>query len=80
MTSHYSKLRGKNKCNWLVPPNHIGMMCGVKYARQTKSGDITLTYEDGTEETRNAVADLCTEFESFFAIVSFVQAAREKAA
>ena len=63
-------------CNWIVPPNVLGMISGTRYAKQTSDGVITLTYEDGSEESRKSDKDAMTEFDSYLAIVSFVQAAR----
>jgi hypothetical protein len=47
-------------------------MTGVQYAQQLPSGLITLTYSDGSTEARSSEMDL-QEFESFGAIVSYVQ-------
>ena len=71
----FRKLR-KGMCNWLVPPNFIGMMSGTVHAKQTKDGVITLTYTDGTEESRKSDKDAVTDFDSYLSVVSFVQAGR----
>jgi hypothetical protein len=62
--------------NWLVPSKFVGMMSGAKYAKQSKSGLITLIYEDDTTEEAMSEKDLLTEFDSFFSIVSYVQSFR----
>jgi len=74
--SHYSQLEGQ-LTNWLVPSNYEGVLSGAMCAQQDKSGDITLTYHDGEKETRSSQKDM-SEFESFFAIVSYVQANRHQ--
>jgi len=72
--AHYSLLEGQ-LTNWLVPSNYEGVLSGAKYAQQDKSGNITLTYHDDEKETRSSNKDM-SDFESFFAIVSYVQAGR----
>ena len=78
-TVHYKKLRGVKACNWLVPPTASALISGAKYACQTRDGAITLHYMDGTTETRLSDKDMVREFDSYFAVVSFVQAARNAA-
>lgn len=73
----FRNLKG-NACFWIVPPNVTGMMCGVKYARQDKTGAITLTYRDDSEERtpENRNAKAIQDFDSIFEITSFVQSFR----
>ncbi len=73
---HYSKLRGE-KVNWLVPPQMQAMISGVQYAKQGRDGIITLTYCDGTEESRPCDKDMVQAFDGFLPVVSFVQAGRQ---
>jgi hypothetical protein len=75
-TPHFRRLRGVGKGNWLVPANIQAHMSGVKYAKQTKDGTITLTYMDDTQESRLSERDMVHEFDGFFAVVSYVQAQR----
>ena len=78
MTKHYSKLR-KGMVNWLVPTNAQAMMTACQYAQQDKTGMVTLTYIDGTTESRHCKRDICTEFDGFFPVVGYVQAQRAAA-
>ena len=75
-TQHFRKLRG-DTCNWLVPPNVQAHLTGVQYATQTRSGDIRLTYADGTQESRPCRLDMISEFASFLSVIDYVQAGRE---
>ena len=61
---------------WVVPPSVVGMLCGVKYARQDKAGVIEVTYTNGTTAQRACEHDITDTavFPSFFALVAFVQA------
>lgn len=61
---------------YLNPPNIEVMITGVMMAKQTKSGNITVTYTDGTTEQRASKKDIDSEFSSFFSVVSFVQDGR----
>lgn len=55
------------------------MVTGVVGCVQTKDGTITLTYEDGSKESRQTNLDI-EEFENgLIGIVSFVQAGRSAA-
>ncbi len=78
MTKRFSQLR-KGKVNYLVPPNVQAMITACQYAQQDKTGAITLTYIDGTTETRMSDRDLCTEFDGFCSVVGYVQAQRAAA-
>ena len=75
-TKHYRKLRGDGMCNWLCPTNMQAMMTACTRARQDRSGKITLTYTDGTEESRDCDKDMILEFDGFFPVVGYVQAGR----
>ena len=68
----YKELKGQ-QCNYIVPPVIVGRMSGAKYARQDKTGAITLTYESGAEDSSGPNAPEIGTFENFFAIVRFVQ-------
>lgn len=65
--------------HFLVPTKAIGMMCGVDYASQDNSGEISLIYADGSIEKATVKGmDLCSlpEDFSFFDLVSAVQKER----
>lgn len=72
----FNELADPTSCNWLVPPNIHFHMTGVRYAKQTRDGMITLTYADNSEQSRISTLDMVREFESFGSIVSFVQASQ----
>ena len=72
----YTRLKG-DQAFYQVPPNIIGMLSGVRYAHQTKTGAITLTYLDGRQETRETGNPDIDSFDSFFNLVTHVQATRE---
>lgn len=63
--------------NVVVPPKIYAMATAVVEARQNRSGDVRLTYEDGTTETGRLDYDIAST-DSFFKIVEDTQtAARE---
>ena len=71
----YSRLVGGQK-NYYCPPKATGMMTGTQFAYQSRDGSITLLYEDGSMETRDATVEI-TDFQDYFAIVAYVQAGRK---
>ena len=72
----YRNLKGQQR-RIICPTNIIAMMTGAKLASQDRTGAITLTYTDNTEETRILKnAPEIESFENFFAIVRWVQDAR----
>lgn len=69
----------KGQLMFLNPPNIQLMMCGLAtlpLPHQDRDGLITLTYSDGTTETRQA--DFPIESKTCFEVVSFVQAGRKE--
>ena len=74
-TKRFNKLK-KGEANFLCPPRVQSLLCGAIHAEQVKDGTITLVYYDGVKESRPSEKDLCTEFDSFFDVVSYVQEAR----
>jgi hypothetical protein len=73
--THHTKL-AKKMVNVMSPPRMLSMITGAIEARQDKSGTITLTYEDMTQEKVKTRKDLLADFDDFVAVVSFVQSQR----
>ena len=65
---------------YLSPPRIEAMMTGVIRAMQDQNGLITLTYTDGSQESRTATGTISqtVDFPDLFAVVAFVQAHRNK--
>lgn len=73
----FRKLR-KGNVILLSASRIMGMMTGVIRCTQDKTGIITLTYEDGSTESRQSDKTIGTDdFPSLVYVVSFVQSARE---
>jgi hypothetical protein len=65
----------RGQVRWIVPPNLHVLLTGAQNAKQDRTGRVTLTYTDGTTESRKCAHDV-EEFDSFLALVSYVQAGR----
>lgn len=75
MNKHYRDLE-PGMANMLVPPLIQIELTGVQRAQQNKTGAITLTYTDGTRETRPCKLDMLRDFCGIVGVIDYVQAGR----
>lgn len=64
----------KGEVMFMSYPNIQRMISGIDYAQQDRNGIITLVYQDGSRESRDATFKI--EEKSCFEVTSFVQSAR----
>lgn len=65
-------------CGWIVPPMIEARITGVQYAKCFASGKVTLTYEDGQEETATLTQKQINDArDNFFSLVGSVQSYRK---
>ena len=74
-TQHFRDL-DRGMANMLVPAGLQAHLTGVQWAKQSKSGAITLTYTDGTQETRPCRLDMLTDFAGIAGVIAYVQQGR----
>ena len=75
--THHSELPETENA-LIVAPNFMALLTGATMASQSKNGDITLVYTDGTSETVPGVSAtpyIC-DFDTFPQIVGYVQSFR----